>query len=141
MGMYTEFIFGCSLSKNTPKVCIDALNYIINNDEVALTPEVQEFINKYDLERLFLSTSYYFGAASPVNKFHWDDIGNAYQISTRSNLKNYENQIQTFLEYIKPYVESGSGEYDIYAYVHFETLCFPTIYTMQGVYYFPEPKD
>ena len=33
MGMYTEFIFGCELSKNTPKVCIDALDYVINGEE------------------------------------------------------------------------------------------------------------
>lgn len=32
MGMYTEFIFGCSLSKDTPKICIDALDYVINGE-------------------------------------------------------------------------------------------------------------
>ena len=33
MGMYTELIFGCTLSKHTPKVCIDALDTVINGDK------------------------------------------------------------------------------------------------------------
>ena len=33
MGMYTEFIFGCELSKKAPKVCVDALDYVINGEE------------------------------------------------------------------------------------------------------------
>ena len=33
MGMYTEFIFGCNLSKDTPKECIDALDFVINGEE------------------------------------------------------------------------------------------------------------
>ena len=158
MGMYTEFIFGCELSKKTPKVCVDALDYVINGEEKKpkyenpegweqkrfnenyierTTPieEIEKFIEDYDLERLFLCSSYYFGAANPVRKFIYDSISDSYHISTRADLKNYSGQIEKFLDYIKPYVEHGSGyPHRIYAYVQYEEDSFPTIYAMDGVY-------
>lgn len=158
MGMYTEFILGCSLSKNTPKVCIDALDYSINGKEKKpkydnpkdwiekdyndnyierTTPEneIISFINEYDFNRLFHCSSYYFGAANPTCKFIYDKCSESYMISTRADLKNYSDQIEKFLEYLKPYVESGSGyPHEIYAYVQYEEDPFPVIYAMDGIY-------
>ena len=155
--MYTEFIFGCKLSKDTPKICIDALDYAINGGDkqpkydnpqtwqeenynkwfiVRTTPEdkIQEFMGKYDFARLFFSGSYYFGAPG-VRKFYYDPIDKEYHISTRANLKNYSNQIEKFIEYIKPYVTKGSGyPHNIFAYVQYEESEFPTMYGMDGVY-------
>lgn len=157
MGMYTEFIFGCSLSKDTPKICIDALDYIINGEikkpkyenpetweekeynnkfieRTSTDDEIQAFIGEYDFGRLFCSGSYYFGA--PVSqKLYYDYIDKTYKISTRANLKNYSNQIEKFIEYIKPYVVHGSGYgHNIFAYVQHEEAEFPTIYGVDGVY-------
>jgi hypothetical protein len=172
MGMYTEFIFGCELSKDLPKVCIDALDKSINDkyDEETgryikkpkyetpqkyeekkfnenyierTTPdeEIDKFIEDYDFGRLFHSCSYYFGAANSYSKFHYDAISESYHISTRSDLKNYTNQVERFIEYIKPYVIHGSG-YDnkIFAYVQYEEAPFPTIYGTTGVYHVDDPN-
>lgn len=152
MGMYTEFIFGCELSKDTPKVCVDALDYVINGEEKKpkyenpegweqkrfnenyierTTPveEIEKFIEEYDFDRLFCSCSYYFGAANPVRRFEYDNISKSYKISTRADLKNYSGQIEKFIEYIAPYVEHGSGyEHRIFAYVQYEEDHFPTMY-------------
>lgn len=164
MGMYTEFIFGCALKKDTPKVCIDALDYVINGrdkkpkyenpvdyeqkmyNEMFIertTPieEIEAFIEKYDFWRLFTSSSYYFGAAHPTKKLYWDDIDHTFKISTRADLKNYEHKIEDFVEYIRPYVDSGSGLRDIYAYVMFEESEFPTIYAVDGTYTMPKIED
>lgn len=155
MGMYTEFIFGCTLSKNTPKICIDALDYSINGkdkkpkfenpidwsersyndhfiDRTESIEDIEEFCEEYDFGRLFHSCSYYFGAANPVGKFYYDPIDYTYKISTRADLKNYERQIEKFLEYIEPYVKYGSGPYSIFAYVHYEENKFPIIYSKDG---------
>ena len=128
--MYTEFIFGCELSMKTPKICIDALDYMINGEEktpkyenpkdyaeeqfnmnyierTCTKEEINSFIEKYDFYRLFASCSYYFGAANPVRRFCYDYISNSYHISTRADLKNYHNQIENFIDYIKPYIISG----------------------------------
>lgn len=157
MGMYTEFIFGCALSKDTPKICIDALDYVINGEikhpkyenpetweekeynekfieRTSTDDEIQAFIGEYDFGRLFCSDSYYFGA--PVSrKFYQDYIDKTYRISTRANLKNYRQQIEKFIEYIKPYVIQGSGfDHNIFAYVQYEEAEFPTIYALDGTY-------
>ena len=161
MGMYTEFIFGCKLSKDTPRICIEALDYVINgqdkkpkydnpkdytqkcyNDEyidrTLPVEEIEAFISKYDFYRLFTSSSYYFGAANPIGKFYWDSISKAYHISTRADLKN-GGRIETFIDYIKKYVTKGSGyEHHIFAYVQYEEAPFPTIYAIDGVYNMPE---
>ena len=170
MGMYTEFIFGCELSKNTPKECIDALDYCINDtwengvpvkkpkyenpqtyeekrfnenyiDRTTSQKDLEAFYEKYDFSRLFQSCSYYFGAANPIGKFFYDEISDSYHISTRADLKNYNQQIQNFIEYIRPYVIGGSGTKDVFAYVQYEEDDFPTVYTMDGgEYHIDDPK-
>ena len=158
--MYTEFIFGCELSINTPKVCIDALDYIINRNKApkyenpqtyqeasynnayiertTAQDKIDKFISQYDLGYLLGSSSYYFGAANPVQKFYYDSISDSYHISTRSDLKNYQHQIEKFIKYIKDYVTEGSGfPHGVFAYVQYEESEFPTIYAIDGIYKVP----
>lgn len=164
MGMYTEFIFGCELSKATPRVCVEALDYVINGEEkkpkyedpknweeeefnknyIERTLEdnaIKSFIDQYDFWRLFKCSSYYFGAANPIGKFYYDHISDSYHISTRADLKNYEDQIETFIDYIKPFVKNGSGDgHQIFAYAQYEEDEFPTIYGIDGVYHVMDPE-
>lgn len=163
MGMYTEFIFGCELRKDTPRECIEALDYVINGEKknpkyenpqnyeekefnenyierTLSEEEIKSFINKYDFGRLFCSSSYYFGAANPTHRFCYNHISDAYHISTRADLKN-GRRIEDFIEYIKPYVKSASGyPHHIFAYVHYEEDPFPTMYGIDGVYHMMDPK-
>ena len=79
-------------------------------------------------EWLFQSSSYYFGVSQTVNRMWFDDISNQYCINTSSNIKNYKDEIETFLEWIEPFVESGSGNRDMYAIVIYEDSSEPKIY-------------
>lgn len=125
MGMYTELIFGASLKSDTPKIVIESLKYMIG--ETKKKPKDFPLPNGR-CEWLFRGSSYYFGVSSAVSKIWKDDISGEYIISTRSNIKNYEGEIETFLEWIKPYIESGSGERDMYAIVIYEEQSEPTVY-------------
>lgn len=49
-------------------------------------------------EWLFQGGSYYFAVGSPVTRMWLDDISKRWHISTRSNIKNYEREIETFFE-------------------------------------------
>ena len=162
MGMYTEFIFGAEISRNTPKICIDAIDYVINGEvkqskfanpktyeeirfnenyfeRTTSDEDIQKFIDEYSLYQLFCSCSYYFGAANPVNRFHYDHISGNYHISTRADLRN-GGCIEKFIEYITPYVVSGSGyEHQIFAYVQYEESEFPTLYGIDGKYDYTDP--
>lgn len=123
--MYTELIFGASLKQDTPKNVVDALKYMLG--------EIQEKPNHFPLpdgrcEWLFQGGSHYFGISGPVNKMWQDDIGENWVLSTRSNIKNYEGEIESFLEWIKIYIDSGSGSRDMYAIVTYEEAESPNIY-------------
>lgn len=125
MGMYTELIFGAKLKKETPTSVIDALKYMVGETKERPTdfpfPEGR-------VDYLFGCSSYSFGVNKGLSKMWFDDISGCFHISTRSNIKNYENEIESFLEWIKPYIESGSGERDIYAMVIYEESSSPNIY-------------
>ena len=129
MGMYTELIFGAELKKETPNEVIEALKYMLG--------EVKEKPNNFPLpdgrcEWLFQGGSYYFAINESVNKMWLDEIDNCWHISTRSNIKNYEDEIETFLEWIKPHIDSGSGDRDMYAITIYESG-EPVLYFLDDV--------
>lgn len=62
----------------------------------------------------------------------YDENGSQWHISSRTNLKNYEGEIESFLQWIKPYIESGSGAKEMYAIVTYEESEEPTIYYLEN---------
>tara|TARA_R110001592_G_scaffold362439_1_gene676218 strand:- start:196 stop:588 length:393 start_codon:yes stop_codon:yes gene_type:complete len=125
MGMYTELIFGADLKKDTHENVIEALKYMIGDTE----EKPKDFpLPDGRCEWLFRGSSCYFGVNSPVSKMWKDDIGENWVLSTRSNIKNYEGEIEAFLDWIKPYIDGGSGYRDMYAIVTYEEAEAPNIY-------------
>jgi hypothetical protein len=125
MGMYTELIFGAELKKDTPNEVIEALKYMLGETE---TKPINFPLPDGRCEWLFQGSSYYFAINNSVNKMWFDDIDKRWHLSTRSNIKNYESEIETFLEWIKPYIDGGSGGRDMYAIVIYEESDEPTVY-------------
>ena len=138
MGMYTELIFGASLKEKTPAYVTQALDYVINDTDdtvnVKLSDESQCFINEYSLSKLIWCTSYYFGAHSNKPSCVFDKTSNRWCISFRANCKNYKGEIEKFIEFIRPYVEYGSGLTNIFAIVQYEADDYPTLYGIEGKY-------
>jgi len=127
MGMYTELIFGAELKKETPNEVIEALKYMLGEiDKPDNFP-----LPEGGCEWLFQGGSYYFAIHNPVNKMWFDDISGQYHISTRSNLKNYADEIETFLDWVKPYIAGGSGAREMYAITISEEQSEPTIYYLE----------
>jgi len=125
MGMYTELVFGARLKQETPEQIINALKYMIGD----LEDKPEDFPLPIDrFEWLLRESSYYFGVNEPVNKMLFDDYLKTWSISSRSSIKNYKDEIETFLEWIKPYIKKGSGKRDMYAIVIYEEASEPTIY-------------
>lgn len=121
MGMYTELIFGASLKKDTPDEVIETLQILCGIKDV---PENFD----YPKRNPFYAQSYYFGVSSSIPFMYFDDTCKTWIVSTRGNVKNYDNDIEYFLEWIKPHIESGSGIRDMYAIVTYEEASEPTIY-------------
>lgn len=123
MGTYTELILGCRLKKSTPNEIVEALKSMVYDLDIAKdNPILNEFWH------VLAGGSYYFAVHTSVKKMWFDDICNEWAISSRSNIKNYGGEIEKFLAWIKPYIESGSGSREMYAIVIYEESETPTMY-------------
>ncbi|EMH2709981.1 hypothetical protein SI855_002732 [Clostridioides difficile] len=104
MGYYTEFVFAIELKKDTPQNVIKILEYMLDIENDILELPEHDFFNCYRWRMLFLSDSYYFnGITNSIFKFN--NITESYFLTVRSNLKNYDNEITKFLNWIKPYID------------------------------------
>lgn len=124
MGMYTELILGCRLKRDMPIEVLDTINSLVGGSW---------FETRTVLDRLGLFTnplvgsSYYFGVCESQAYFEYDQISHAYVLSTRANIRNRQD-IEKFLEWLKPYFKFGSGAREMYAVVTYEESDEPTLY-------------
>lgn len=133
--MYTELIFGATLKEKTPTYITQALDSVINDrTNVNLSDEVKQFSDEYSLSKLIWCSSYYFGAHVNKPSCDFDKIAGRWCVSFRANCKNYQNEIEKFIEFITPYVEYGSGPTNIFAIVQYEEDDYPTLYGTEGKY-------
>jgi|TARA_R110000782_G_scaffold144735_1_gene237574 hypothetical protein len=122
MGMYTELIFGAELKSDTPIDVINTLKYLVGDIDIPSNLLYTEDRNP------LMGGSYYFGVNTSVTKMYFDGISDAWVLSSRANIKNYGNEIETFLEWIKPFISQGSGNREMYAIVIYEDQEIPSIY-------------
>jgi hypothetical protein len=123
--MYTELIFGARLKETTPKEVIDTIKYMVGDLEEE--PENLAFETTSG-RNVLRGCSYYFGVQTSVSKFYYDDITKSWTLSSRANIKNYEDEIGQFLNWIKPHIKYGSGSRNMYAVKIYEEENEPTIY-------------
>jgi hypothetical protein len=101
MGMYTELVCAFELKENTPNQIINTLEYMTGQlDEIENIPSHELF--KCERWRFMLqSDSYYFDGDthSTIRK----DLFGSWYVTIRCNLKNYDNEIEKFIDWIKPY--------------------------------------
>jgi hypothetical protein len=134
MGMYTELIFSAALKVDIPEIVIKVLQYMVNRDIMIVNrpknlPD-HDFFNCEYWDWILFGASYYFpDTIDPI--FRFDDIGKDWRLTTRSNIKNYDNEIEKFLNWIKPYISQGSGAREYYAIVCYEEQSEPTIYYLE----------
>lgn len=128
MGMYTEIVCGFSLKEDTPEVVINALRFMMgDSDKPSVLPEHELFsLDRWDC--LFRMSSYYFGFSSNHSVMKRDDLDKCWILSVRADLKNYDSEIETFFDWITPYVDGGSGTKDLIGYSIYEEADEPTLY-------------
>jgi len=127
MGTYTELILGCRLKKETPDNVIETLKWMARLSKKE--PARLAFKTKSGRNPLTGYICHYFGIIEPQAPiFKFNKIAESWFLGSRAALKNYENEIEDFLEWIKPFIEQGSGENNIYAIVIGEHSEEPVIY-------------
>lgn len=109
MGMYTELVCAFELENDTPIEVINTIRYMTGQlDKIEKTPNHELF----DTDRwsfMLRSDSYYF-EGDTHSAIRLDDLYkgnqshlNSYYVTIRCNLKNYNGEIEKFINWIKLY--------------------------------------
>ena len=111
MGMYTEFHFNASLKKGTPEGVLNVLRYMVGDIE-----DRPQNLPDHDLFKtqrwwlMLVCNSYYFDADTH-STLRFDDINDSHYLCVRSNLKNYDSEIEKFCDWIMPYLDKFPGDF------------------------------
>ena len=132
MGMYTEFHFNVELKKSIGYEgghVLGILNYMAL--ETHHLPELpsHEFFETDRWRHLFTMDSYYFSAKTRVD-INFDKISDSYFLCVRSNIKNYDSEIEKFIDWIMPYIDETETFLGFYRY---EENDKPTLIYMKEV--------
>lgn len=102
MGMYTELVLKCSIKKDCPQQVVDILNKLFNGAEYSGELPKHPFFSCERWDHVGSSHSFY--------HIPWHD--SKYEkdyIFSRCDLKNYEDEIENFLDWVRPYIYEPSG--------------------------------
>lgn len=123
MGMYTEFHFNSALKEDVPDSVIELL-WAMLGERVSKTV-LDKYKPTHPLFKtdrwwsMLRSDSYYFHADTH-STLRYDKIANQYFLCIRCNLKNYDNEIAKFLDWIMPYIDKEPGSFlGFYRYEEF----------------------
>jgi hypothetical protein len=104
MGSYTQLAFGAKLKSSTPSEVIEFLQ--------ADNKEQKELRIKYEFLNIVQICDSCDNDVSWYQKIWFDYIwqdkeSNCYYVITDCSIKNYNDEIEEFLEWIKPYIDYG----------------------------------
>ena len=130
MGMYTELNIGVNLRSDTPENIVKILKYMLRDDDVDedVTTTDHPLFETVRWQRMLRCDSYYFDGHTDSSILR-DEGSDEYELNVRCNLKNYDNEIQQFLDFIRPYLET-EGFLGYYRYEEWEhpTLIYNNVY-------------
>lgn len=108
--MYTEFHFNAALKEDVPSQVLQILQYMLNErEEMPDTPD-HELFDTNRWEHMLRCDSYYF-EADTHSTLRYDGISKHYYLCIRCNLKNYDQEINKFVDWIHPYLQGYSGDF------------------------------
>jgi hypothetical protein len=140
MGMYTEFVFGGALHDDVPENVITILKYIVeppgseqeNNYLRRIQVPNHPFFGSDRWKGIAVSSSCYFGYNQSHSALVYDEINHHWIVAIRSSIKNYNHEIEKFVDWIRPYIRKGSGKQDLLGYSLYECDVTPTLYYLTG---------
>lgn len=117
MGMYTELVLKCSISEIIPDEVESVLRHLFRNGEEPECIPSHPFFAKPRWSWIGSSGSFYhtpFAMSDYRQPNNEDDPGGAKTyfggyIFSRSDLKDYDGEIDSFLDWIDPYIDEAPG--------------------------------
>jgi hypothetical protein len=113
--MYTELFFVAELKGGTPESVIAVLEYAAGKRE-----DIEDLVPDHPLFKCRRWLQVFKGCAWEVlghtfTKFSADEDFGGWNLTIRSVLKNYDLEINRFLEWIHPWVDSIEGKFHGYS--------------------------
>lgn len=103
MGMYTELLIKAGVKSDLPAEVESVLQFLFNNGDKPEHLPSHNFFNKGRWEFIGKSSSFYHVPWS-ISRYEHDVI------FSRSDLKNYDSEIESFLDWVKPYINGCEGD-------------------------------
>ena len=130
MGMYTDFCFDATIRSDVPANVVTVLyqmrDFDHNESLEKILPDHPFFRCDRWMQIGHCSSGYF--PAEPRFIFEKNSFGNDYVLNIRCNLKNYDDEIKHFIDWIKPYVDAGPGEF--LGFYRYEESVHPTLVYM-----------
>lgn len=110
MGMYTELVLKCQIRDDVPADVQDILNYLFNNggdfNNPPPTPEHSFFLcPRWKMIGQCSSFYHHPKALSDYWMGHNGERDQGGYIFSRSDLKNYNDEIRLFIDWLRPYID------------------------------------
>ncbi|WP_195536352.1 hypothetical protein [Bacillus paralicheniformis] len=114
MGMYTELVCAFELIEETPSYIIETLEFMSGqrDEQPNELPDHKLFSEGSRWKWMLQSDSYYFDRKTHSEIVSDTLVGGCY-VTIRCNLKNYDNEIEHFIEWISPFIYKKDENYFI----------------------------
>lgn len=107
--MFTEFHFNVGLVQDVPNNILDILRFMISEDrekdESLLELPSHPLFDTTKWKWMLLCDSRYFSAET-ISTLYKANLGKDYYLCIRCNLKNYDNEIEKFVDWVNPYIDA-----------------------------------
>lgn len=131
MGMYTEFFFAAEVDR----VAADQLDEFVNDNDSGAPKSDHPFFSTPHAQMLLVGWSAYSSGHPLEAKWSEEEYASAdrptVQMTVRSSLKNYGDEIGQFLRFITPHVVRGAGDREFVGYSLYEEDVTPTTYYIE----------
>lgn len=136
MGMYTHLSLNVNLQKDTPQEIIDTLLYLSYQTDICPINEKHKLYGIERIRMVMCGDSYSFDGNTHYD-FRFGEISEEWELTISSNIKNYDETYQKFLEYIQPYITDDWQDKKFLGFMRYEEAQNPTLIynTENGIEY------
>jgi hypothetical protein len=127
MGMYTELYVSCRFRANLTTEEIDTLAYMFNFGHYPHPKKLPDHLlfGTPRWEQIGNTGSHYFQPFATTS-FKYDATSQNYFLTSRSDFKNYDEEVELFFDWIQSMVDEPVGQF--IGYSRYEEDLTPTIY-------------
>ena len=109
MGMYTELVLKCQIKEDAPSEVKAVIAHMFGGAERPDSLPSHEFFSLSRWDGIGGCSSFYHHP-EVVNSYPKFDYTEASYIFSRSDIKNYGGEIESFIDWLKPYIYAFEGQ-------------------------------